>query len=318
MKRFAVLSALLGFACAAPAAAQNVPGQTIERVIVTAPRLDFAITPDSIAHQVIRSIAAPSSLLNEIARWRTGICPRVDGLSTRNLNTYVIERIRELAKQVGAPVLDEPCQSNVEVFFTDQPQQMLDSVRRKNATVLGYHPADTINHAVQAWYVTGTTDIDGKTEADQDVSGAIQFTNGGGTLNTSPVGPTTLGFATTYGIPLSNIQGWKARPEVTSDILGVFIIADSNQTGAMTLGAVADYAAMLALSRLQGDESCQAVPSIINLWAPSCANKPDAISASDIGFLRGVYKMDPGATLQVQQDQIAGEMAKTISVRSGP
>ncbi len=62
------------------------------------------------------------------------------------------------------------------------------------------------------------------------------------------------------------------------------------------------------------------MPSIVNLMAPSCpdSRKTDAISASDIAFLRGVYKMDPGATLQVQQNDIADEMAKAIPAKTGP
>ena len=40
--------------------------------------------------------------------------------------------------------------------------------------------------------------------------------------------------------------------------------------------------------------------------------KPDVITASDIAYLKGVYKMDAGAKLQIQQDQIAGEMAAAL------
>ncbi len=287
---------------------------SLETVIVTGER----ITPDAIAHDAIRAMVAPSSLLNEIARWRIGICPRTDGLSTRNLNNYVIRRIRDIAKQAGAPLADEPCKSNVEVLFTDQPQHLLDTIRQKNSIVLGYHPATVFSHAVQAWYETGTTDINGQTVVDDDVMGTIQYTNGGGyTVNGQ--GQTVItGRVIAYGLPTSRIQGWKGRPEVTSDILGVFIIADSRQTGNLELGPVADYVAMLALSRLKDDQSCQPVSSIVNLMAPSCADKPLAITASDIGFLRGVYKMDPGATLLVQENDIAAEMAKAIPAKTGP
>ena len=73
--------------------------------------------------------------------------------------------------------------------------------------------------------------------------------------------------------------------------------------------------------RLEAYESCQVVASIANLLAPNCDDrlKPSAITASDVGFLRGVYKMmDPGASLQVQQNQIAGEMAKSITAKAAP
>ena len=302
----------------APALAQTPQKKDdLETVIVTGRRLPT--TPEVIAHDVIRSIAAPSLLLGTIARWQGGICPRTDGLSSQNLNNYVTKRIREIAAQAGAPLKDEPCKSNVEVLFTDDPQAMLDEVRKDNSTVLGYHAAATVSHPIQAWYETGTTDIRGVTVVDREVMGTIEYTNGGPIINPKTGAPE--GVVTSYGIPMANIQGWKGRPEVSSDIIGVFIIADSRQTGSHQLGPIADYVAMLALSRTDAYDACQITPSIFNVMAPHCAEslKPQAIAASDIGYLRGVYKMmDPGATLQVQQDQIAGEMAKTIAAKPAP
>jgi hypothetical protein len=281
-----------------------------ETVIVTGQRPPT--TPDAIAHDVIRSVAAPSLLLGTIARWQDGLCPRTDGLSSRTLNNYVTRRIREIAAEAGAPLKDEPCKSNVEVMFTDDPQGVLDTVRQVNADILGYHAATTVSHPIQAWYETGTTDVRGQLVVDREVMGTIEYTNGGPTIN--PKTGAAEGFVSTFGIPMANIQGWKGRPEVSSDILGVFIIADSRQTGSHLLGPIADYVAMLALSRTDAYDACQIVPSIVNLMAPHCADalKPQAIAASDIAYLRGVYKMDPGATLQIQQDQIAGEMEKSL------
>ncbi len=53
------------------------------------------------------------------------------------------------------------------------------------------------------------------------------------------------------------------------------------------------------------------MPSITNLLTPNCDDKlkPSEITPTDIAYLRGVYKMDAGAKLQIQQDQIAAEMA---------
>ena len=64
----------------------------------------------------------------------------------------------------------------------------------------------------------------------------------------------------------------------------------------------------------------QLVPSIANLLSSNCDEtlKPGTITPTDIAYLRGVYKMDAGATLQIQQDQIAGEMAKAIPMQTQP
>ena len=308
---------LLLVALAGTAQAQPQPDKDIEQIIVTAQRNHAGVTPNAIAHDFIRSVAAPSLLINEIARWHMGICPRTDGLSTRNLNAYVTGRIRDVAAQAGAPVAPEPCKSNLEILFTDQPQEALAAVRDKSPAILGYHPATLVSHAMQAWYMTGTTDIDGRTVVDHDVSGSIAYTNGSAYDVDSNTGkPTDAAMVGVSGIPETRIEGWKGRPEVTSDIMGALIIADRRRTGSLALGPIADYIAMLALSRTDDYEDCQLTASITNLLSAKCdaAQKPSQISASDIAYLRGVYKMmDPGASLQIQQDQIASEMAKALA-----
>ena len=96
--------------------------------------------------------------------------------------------------------------------------------------------------------------------------------------------------------------------------MGELIIADRNRIATLMLGPVADYVAMLALSRTEDYDDCQLMPSITNLLSANCDDKlkPSEITPNDIAYLRGVYKMDAGATLQIQQDQIAGEMQKAL------
>ena len=313
--RATLLVALLALSVTGAANAQDA-GDKIETVIVTGQRVPT--TPEGIAHAVINSVATPSLLLGTIGRWQGGLCPRTDGLSSRTMNDFVTRRIRELAKEVGAPLADEPCRSNIEVVFSDDPQAVLDSVRQTHSTILGYHPASKITHPIQAWYMTGTVDVRGKLEVDHDVLGNVEYANGGPQID-SKTGA-NIGFVEAIGIPEASIVGWKGKPEVSSDILAAFIIADTRATGNHALGPVADYLAMLALSHTEAHDQCQIVPTILNLMATNCAGAvaAEAITASDLGYLRGVYRMDPGASLQVQRDQIAGEMAKTIQVKEGP
>ncbi|HWY62326.1 MAG TPA: hypothetical protein VNW15_10545 [Rhizomicrobium sp.] len=312
----ALLFACLAWAGASQAQPAPKDDPALETVIVTAPRLRAGVTPNAIAHDFIRSIAMPSVLLGEIPRWRRAVCPRTDGLSRAEYTSFVTERIRTVAVMAGVPVAPTPCKPNIQIFFTAEPQTALNVIHAKNPDLLGYRGAITVSHPIQAWYQTGITDIDGRTEADHEVSGTIEFTNGGGFASTAGSfgAPVYRGEATTRGLPTNRIEGWKGRPELTSDILGVIIIADVARTSSHKLGAIADYAALLALSQSPAYESCQAVASVANEMSPGCAAalKPDAISPSDIGFLRGIYRMDPGASLQVQQDQIAGEMQKSL------
>ena len=310
-------SVLMILLTAAPAAAQPATQAAPETVIVNGRRIPN--TPNAIAHQVIRSIALPNVLLNQLGRWRIGICPRTDGLSSRNLNDYVTARIRAVAALAGAPVKAVPCKPNLEVVFSGDPQSVLDWYHKTDIAALGYHGARTVSRPIQVWYETGTTDINGQTIVDQDTMGTIEFTNGGGLVPSSSGRLVQEGMTITNGIPQTAVEGWKGRPEVTSEILSVLILADTRQTGGHRLGSIADHIAMIALSQVQAPENCQIVPSIIEEMMEGCDEgaKPQEISPGDIGYLRGLYKMDAGAALQIQQDQIAGEMLKTDPGQTG-
>jgi hypothetical protein len=308
----ALLIASLAGILVLPSALAQTADTSRETIIVNGRRVPN--TPNAIAHEVIRAFAAPSVLVGQIPRWHAAICPRTDGLSSRKLNDYVTARIRQVAAEAGAPLKDFPCRPNIQVFFTGEPQAALDAFHKRDVRMLGYHGATRVSHPIQAWYQTGTTDINGKTILDQDVMGTIEFTNGGGFVVDSRGRLVEQGMAVTNGIPEAAIEGWKGRPEVTSDFISVLIIADTGATGSRKLGAVADYIALLALARTEAFETCEIVPSVVNAMAPNCDEKlkTDALSLSDIGLLRGLYKMDPGASLTIEQDDIAGEMVKAL------
>jgi hypothetical protein len=210
-----------------------------------------------------------------------------------------------------------PCKPNIEVFFSDDPQTALDDFRKKNANTLGYQGATKVSHPIEAWYETGTTDIDGHTTLDQETMGTIEFTNGG-LVPSSRGGLVESGITVTNGIPHLAIDGWRARPELTSDFISVLIISDTRETAVYRLGAIADYIAVLALSQTRADETCQIVPSVMNVMAKACGEgmATKEMSASDLGYLRGVYKMDAGASLLAQEDGIAAEMAKGLGPAS--
>jgi len=55
---------------------------------------------------------------------------------------FVDARIRAVARQIGAPVnMDETCAPNLQIIFTERPQEMLDTIRTKLPALPGYHYA---------------------------------------------------------------------------------------------------------------------------------------------------------------------------------
>jgi hypothetical protein len=272
----------------------------LETVIVTAPKLHFGVTPNAIAHDFVSSFATPTVLRDAIARWQVGICPEFLGVAP-NFAQLMEGGLRTIAGRAGASMKEKGCRPNLSVIFTAQPQAYLDALDAKNVDALGYKGATTVTHPIQAWYVTGITDLDGITMPDHEVFSGFSTS----CTNTA---------LSCWTLSVSKIGGWRDHPDLSSDLLYVTIIVDSTQTGKFTVASVADYIAMLALSRTEDYDDCQLMPSITNLLSSNCDEnlKPAHITPTDIAYLRGVYKMDAGATLQIQQDQIAGEMAVSL------
>jgi hypothetical protein len=298
----ALLLALCG-----PAQAQPATPTTPEKVIVTAPRLNDKVTPNAIAHDFILHYAAPTILRDAIPRWQVGICPEIRGLADE-FAAYAESRIRQIAMQAGAPLKAKGCRPDLSIVFTSKPQAYLDDLRSRNYDVVGYHGATTVTHPVEAWYVTGTRDIRGQVFQDKDYFGSVECKDSA---------PPFCSLSSTSNTPMSNVGGWRFHPDATSDLLYVTIIVDSAKTGRYQVGEIADYVAMMALTQTKDSGSCAPIATIANLLSPDCVGglNPEEITATDIAFLRGVYKMDAGATLTVQQDQIAAEMAKTLEGR---
>ena len=105
-----------------------------------------------------------SAVIHQMGRWRTDVCPRVDGLQP-TVNAFVARRVTEIARSVGAPAREfgKSCAVNVVIVFTLKPQQLLDHIAKAYPSLLGSarSPGDTIfRRPVQSWYVTGTKQMD--------------------------------------------------------------------------------------------------------------------------------------------------------------
>jgi hypothetical protein len=286
-------------------------GQSLptEKVIVSAPKL----VPDAVLHDFIQAYTAPSPASGKVARWKDGICPIVTGLPPA-ANKLVTERVRQVAGMVGAPVgAARFCKPNIDIVFTFKPQLLLDEVRTKTPVLLGYHDVSqekalaTVIHPVQAWYTTQTVDVYGTTYVDDRLS------NHGGYRT-----------ATQYGVvfvPDARVEhttGTRLMDNgLSSELYHVIIVIDLAKVDGRTIGALADYAAMLSLAQTQTFEICQPVASITNLVSPGCAAavKTNDITDNDLAYLHGLYSIDSHSSFLQQRDDIAYQMKKGLEKR---
>jgi hypothetical protein len=261
----------------------------LPEVTVVAPR---PVTPEQTAGDsvptFVQSHGNPSFRTGQLSRWENAICAEAMGLS-EGFNDFVTARVHTVAAAVYPQrTTTAPCKPNVLVIFTPVPQQFMDSVASKQPQLLGFHfvsevpKLKTVNRPIQAWYVTASQS--GADIAVDDIwSGA-------------PIGPRL---------------GSRLYTNVRSSIVFVLIVVDTNKVTGSPIGAIADYVAVMALTKPRLADGCGKLPSIFDLMAPACGTeKADSITAGDVAYLRALYKIQPEQTLALQQSAIANIMLR--------
>jgi hypothetical protein len=252
--------------------------------------------------------------LADLARWRGGmqsICPVTEGMDP-GYNAFVTARIRAVAAYVGAPVQSDPhCKSNVQILFTNNPKQSMDSVKKwatvyfRNRYVGGGKQLIEYkgDHAIQGWYLT---------------------TNGGEQVFNTDVA-------------LLSLNVWPLWPEITPNYLGhdstgtrlgggteseigigvVILIIDTTKVAGYPIGTIADYLSMVTLSVVQSPDHCDPLPSILDLMSSSCGTreKPTAMTAGDLAFVKALYYRNTGIGPSLSRDSILDNMRRQFKLR---
>lgn len=217
------------------------------------------------------------------------MCPLVRNLPP-TFNDFVAQRIRDVAKRVGAP-LALACRPNIEVIFVDDPQELMDHVVKQHPELLGFHWASettavaTVREPVQAWYVTATS-------------------NGMETQDDDP-----------YGQAPSGVAGSRLTENLRSVFDHILILVDTGTLAGKPVGPVADYIAMLALAQPRTQAQCAALPSILDLLVTGCANgqTPASLTVEDEAYLKALYSTDPRQLGRLQTSIIVQRMAETLA-----
>jgi hypothetical protein len=248
-----------------------------------------------------------------LAHWRGGkqsICPMTVGLSP-GYNAFVTARLRALATYVGAPVQADPqCKNNVQILFTNNPQERMDDVV-KWATSVSFRNrysggmrdliAFTGDHAIQGWYLTTS-------------GGALVLNTDMALLgfNLLPVWPTI-----TQLYNGSGTLGTRTGGAGGGGIGIVILVVDTTKVVGYTIGTIADYVAMLTLSVVQSPDNCDPLPSILDVMSSTCAarEKPVAITAGDLAFLKALYYRNTGLGSSLSRDQIHDNMMRQFKLR---
>jgi len=69
------------------------------------------------------------------------------------------------------------------------------------------------------------------------------------------------------------------------------VLVDARRVDGAKLGAIADYVAMLVLADPRGLDQCQALPSVLDLFAGACPGRaaPTGLTRGDLAYLKALY-----------------------------
>jgi hypothetical protein len=305
-RRFWPLYAGLSLLSAAPLAAQEPPPEpqaeaTGSSITVTGERESDRSETRREAARFFDSHAVETRI-GQLARWHEPICARTGGLPPE-LAVRVATRIMDIAESVGAPVnRAERCRPNVRIGFTDEPQEMVERAYRRNRLVIGFHYAARrgevmeIRQPVQAWYVT-------KTRA---------LPTGGGFDRANPQ-IETIDDARVR--PPSGAAGSRFTSGLSSRLVHVLILADTNIVAGQQTDAIAELLAFLALAQTPVAEACDQAVTILNLMNPACPpeQRPAALTEADLAYLRALYSSDPEAGERLQRGNIVQHMTNELT-----
>jgi hypothetical protein len=92
---------------------------------------------------------------------------------------------------------------------------------------------------------------------------------------------------------------------------------DTTKVVGYPIGSIADYLAMLTLSVVQSPDNCDPLPSILDLMSLSCGarEKPVAITAGDLAFLKALYYLNTGLGPSLSRNQIQDNMMRQFGRR---
>ena len=225
--------------------------------------------------------------LTPLAQYQTPLCPRVIGLGER-MGAYVTARVRRNARDAGAEVADEDCEANAVVIVTDDPDLLIEKMRKSNPEL--FDPA--ANRRIKRAQNLGDAAIVWSRSVAQSPAGR----NGG--VSDVVAGNSLDGaFANAGGLPQERRLSFPSRFAVTYSIEKLFttIVFDVDRLDGAHLDQVSDFATLRILGSPQPAINIEqdGAVSLLNLFDVGPAAAPLRMTALDRAYLKGLYAMRP-------------------------
>ncbi|MFN7164000.1 MAG: hypothetical protein ACK4P2_04210 [Hyphomonas sp.] len=242
-----------------------------------------------------------------VPRWNSVLCTSVIGPPIEQAQ-FMADRVTRRAIEAGVQTGAPGCSTNFLVIVTNDPEVLLPAIADKHRAVFGFTGDANIDtggsdislasfmassRPVRWRQVVETVGadgmpIDGDARADGLKFGQPDLTN----------------------LPVVRADSTRLRSNVRRQLSRVVIVVDTRQTSGLSLAAISDYVAFVALADVSADADLAAFPSILNLFNPE-AEQLSEMSDWDLAFLKGLYSARlTGANGTMQYREIAAQMVK--------
>jgi hypothetical protein len=266
-------------AAAASAGAQLPVSESLQEVTVTAHRIEL----EQRVSKFVNNIAAVE-IGEGLPLWHRPVCPLVWGLAPQE-DAFIVERVSMIARAAGVQLAGERCRSNLFIFVTTQPKELLQAMERRNfkynfgddAYPLAVDELIATPRAARVWYTSYKRTPDGL-----PAGFVVRIQD-----NPSPLS--------------LHVVRWIAH---------VYVVVDQNRLQAVTHGQLADYVALAGLAQLKPGARLGDAPTILKLFDEDPKAAPSGMTEWDQAFLKSLYATEQSSTLQ--RSQIAHQMVSKL------
>ena len=235
------------------------------------------------------------------ARWVDPICPSAVGLAS-DKEALVKRQVRDLIRQVGAPLGKENCAPNLMIVFTDGPEAVVEAMTKKGSGILREVAPAVAQEIKQGaapirwFYQTDVRTREGSSMTDT-VNPAL--------LNSFP------GATEPPKLPSDSVLNVKSSSHISSQAVRTIkhatVIVDVLRAKGNSLRAITDYAALVGLAEIKFGASPER--SILSLFDPQAP--VTELSKRDVAMLTGLYRIHLDRRAEQQRRTLVNRILKT-------
>lgn len=315
VKALAVVGAMQA-ALLAPAFGQTA---TDEEVIVRPP----AASNQEEVRSYVQALTSPTRTRSPMPRWYGPLCVGVVGMQAAQAQVFN-DRIGEVAEAVRLEVEGPGCRPNVLIHFARDADAVARGIADQTNLVSANNSTgnsqgeDALRDFVQTqdavrWWHVSRTATDGVTfgrnsqqNGEQERTRVQEFTGEPGSSSSEQDMQEQTGEQFSSGTRVRDVS--RLRGGVMEMMDYVIIVIDANQTGHTTVGALADYVAMVTLAQINPQAETAGAPTILNLFDGADAAQT-SLTSWDLAYLRGLYaSSDTPRSTRQQEGQIVRRM----------